>query len=611
MTGLASSPALVALTRSGLDLCRRLAPLFPGAETHGLAGRAEGADIAFASTAGHLADLFAAGRPIIGVCASAVLIRALAPLLADKRIEPPVVALAEDGSVVVPLLGGHHGAHALARRLAEALGGIAAITTGGDIRFGVALDDPPEGWVLANPADYKNFAGDLLAGASVRLDGRADWLAASRLPFSPDARHVVRATDAADAGAPDRLVYHPRRLAVGVGAERGADETEVLSLIRATLAGAGLAEAAVAGLFSIDVKADEAALHGAADALGVPVRFFDAATLEAETPRLANPSETVFAAVGAHGVAEAAALAAAGQEGVLVVPKHKSRGATCAIARAPEPLDAAALGRPRGVLAVIGLGPGGAAWRTAEASAFLATAEEVVGYGLYNDLVGVLPAGAGRHDFPMGQEERRTRAALDLAASGRRVALVSSGDPGTYAIATLVFELLEKAPAPGWDKIAIQVMPGVSAFQAAAAAIGAPMAHDLCLISLSDLLTPWEVIRKRVEAAARSDLLIALYNPVSRKRRGQLEETVSILLERRPPQTPVVVARQVGREGQSISVVELGSLTPDHADMLTVLLIGTAATRRFTLPDGREWVYTPRGFSGKAGSSMAEGGEGR
>jgi cobalt-precorrin 5A hydrolase/precorrin-3B C17-methyltransferase len=378
----------------------------------------------------------------------------------------------------------------------------------------------------------------------------------------------------------------------------------VTALVRSTLVASGLAEAAVAGLFSIDVKADEVAIHEAAAALGVPVRFFDSVTLEAETPRLTAPSDTVFRRVGCHGVAEAAALAATGPEGTLIVPKVKTEVSTCAVARATAPLDASAIGKRRGRLAIIGLGPGKAEWRTPEASAWLAQSDDVVGYRLYNDLIGDLPPGAVRHDFPMRYEEARVTKALDLASEGRTVALVSSGDAGIYAVATLVFELLDKAPKPEWKQIEVAVVPGLSAFQAASARIGAPMAHDLCLISLSDLLTPWEVIEKRVRAAAEADFLIAFYNPVSRKRRHQLEDSVAILLEHRPPSTPVVLARQIGRAEENISVIRLDELTPDHADMLTLILVGSSETRVMERPGGGRWVYTPRGYAGKLGSSL-------
>ncbi len=440
-------PAVLLLTPSARETARRVRDALDGAELLAPAGRAESTDTEFSSFAEQARALYRAGRPIVGLCAAGVLVRVLAPLLADKRAEPPVIAVAEDGSAVVPLLGGHRGANELARRVANSLGVAAAITTASELRFGVALDDPPPGWRLADPAAVKPFTAALLAGATLRVDGQAPWLSDGELPIQDVADlaiHVSRGEVAA--GGPGRLVYHPAVLAIGVGCERGAEPDEVVGLLRRTLAEAGLAEAAVAAVFSIDLKADEPAVHGAAAALDVEARFFDAATLEAETPRLVNPSETVFREVGAHGVAEAAALAAAGDQGELIVPKTKSRRATAAVARAPNIIDPAAAGRPRGNLAVVGIGPGRADWRTPEADAALAAADDLVGYGLYLDLAGGAGPGQTRHDYGLGQEQRRVRVALDLAATGRRVALVCSGDAGIYAMAALVFEELREPP---------------------------------------------------------------------------------------------------------------------------------------------------------------------
>ena len=594
------SPVFVVLTKGGLDLARRLAETLPGAEVHGLAGRADGAEVTFEAAAAHLRELFRAGRPILGVCAAGVLVRALAPALADKGAEPPVLALAEDGSAVVPLLGGHRGANDLARLIAAALGIEPAITTAGDLRFGVALDAPPPGWRLANPGDHKAFMAALLDGATLRLEGRAPWLRDSGLPFAEDGELTLRITERREEGGPRTLVYQPATLCLGLGCERGAGAEEVLALARRTLADRDLAEAAVAAVVSLDLKADEPAVHAVARALGVPARFFPAARLEAETARLANPSELVFREVGCHGVAEGAALAAAGAGGGLVAPKAKSARATCAIARAPEPLDPGEIGQGRGTLAVVGLGPGDAAWRAPEAEAAIRAASDLVGYRLYLDLLGPLAEGKALHPYALGEEEARVRAALDLAAAGRSVALVCSGDPGIYAMAALVFELLDREPRPEWRRPEIAVVPGISALQAAAARVGAPLGHDFCAISLSDLLTPWAVIEKRLRAAAEGDFVVALYNPVSKRRTRQLAQAVEILRRKRPAETPVVLARNLGRNGEAVTVIRLDQLTPKNVDMLTLVLVGSSQTRRIERGDGGAWVYTPRGYAAKA-----------
>lgn len=598
---------VIVLTAGGGAIARRLKAILPESRIHGLIGRFDEADEVFPDVTRHLRDLFVEGRPIVGICAAGILIRALAPMLGDKWREPPVLAMAEDGSMIVPLLGGHRGANVLARAVAAATGATAAITTAGDLRYGLALDDPPPGWHVANPAAAKPVAAALLAAQPVAViteAGEDDWLRRSGAPFTTgNGGHTpasVRITDRAVIMTGEtELVLHPPVLALGVGCERGAGPAELITLAETTLSHHGLAPASVACVASIDVKADEAAIHALADHLRVPARFFTAAELEAEAPRLRNPSETVFRAVGCHGVAEGAALAAAGSKASLIAAKIRSARATCAIARTMHDIDPHRVGRARGRLTVVGIGPGDAAWRAPATSRALAEATDIVGYKLYLDLIADRIAGKRQHMSALAEEEARVRLALDLAAEGRSVALVSSGDAGIYGLATLVFELLEREDRSDWSRLAIEVVPGISAFQAAAARIGAPIGHDFCAVSLSDLLTPWPDIERRLKAAGEGDFVVALYNPVSQRRRSQLEAARTILLRHRPPQTPVVLARNLGRENETITVIRLDELHADRADMLTLVLIGSSQTRSITRGT-RQWVYTPRGYGQKS-----------
>jgi cobalt-precorrin 5A hydrolase/precorrin-3B C17-methyltransferase len=593
---MAVSPALVALTAEGLALARRLQPALGGARVHGLSGRADGADETFTDTMAHIRRLFADGTAIIGICASGILIRAIAPLLDDKRGEAPVVAVAEDGSVAVPLLGGHRGANDLARRIAEAAGGVAAVTTVGDLRFGFALDAPPPGWRVANPEMAKPVMAALLSGAGARLIGEADWL--KDAPWCDDAALSVHITDRVMPDTGHTLVLHPPILAIGVGCERGTDPAELENLVRESLADAGLAEDAVAAIGSIDLKMDEAAVLSVARVLDTPLRFFDAAALEREAPRLRNPSDLVFHETGCHGVAEGAALALAGPASELIVPKRKSRRATCAIARATTPLAGPLPGRQRGLLTVVGIGPGSREWRSPEAAAAIESADAVVGYRLYLDLAGDLIPPCNRRDYGLGQERDRVREALALATEGRNIALVCSGDAGIYALASLVYEEVESASDPNWRRIAIAVAPGISAMQAAAARAGAPLGHDFCAVSLSDLLTPREVILQRLEAAASGGFVTALYNPQSAGRRELLDRACEVMAAHRPPGTPVVVARNLGRTDESVAITTLAELDRQSVDMLTILIIGNGETRVVETGDGRR-VFTPRGYGGR------------
>ncbi|HYB10704.1 MAG TPA: precorrin-3B C(17)-methyltransferase [Alphaproteobacteria bacterium] len=597
--------AVVILGESAAPLARKLVGALPGARLHGLANRVPTADVAFADVAGHVQALFEAGSSIVAIFATGALIRILAPLLAVKERESPVIAVAEDGSSVIPLLGGHRGGNALSKEIGSLLGVAPAITTASELRFSVAFDEPPAGYRLANPEHVKPFTAALLAGEGVRLDGAAPWLLDSKIMIDPAGPLSIAITDEIRQGGPRSLVYHPTTVAIGVGCERGTESEELAALVRQSLEEVKVAGGSVSGIFSLDIKADEPAVRAIADSLCVPTRYFTAAELERETPRLANPSERVFREVGCHGVAEAAALAATGAGGILILPKRRSGRSTCALARAPAPFDGSRIGRQRGRLLVVGIGPGGRQWMTPEAMSFIAAASDVVGYSLYLDLLGPLPRGTARHEFPLGQEVERVDSALDLAAEGRTVALVSSGDPGVYAMASLVFERIERG-APAWRPIEVRVAPGITAMQAAAARIGAPLGHDFCAISLSDLLTPWPIIERRLRTAAEGDFVIALYNVVSRRRTRQFDRAREILLQHRASDTPVVLARNLGRIGEAIRVVDLAALRPSDVDMLTLVLIGSSSTRRFVRGDGTVRVYTPRGYDRQSEAEVAE-----
>ena len=590
---------IVALGPSANALGRRLQLALPGARLHGPCGRAGDWDEIFERATAHLAELFAAGRPIVGLCASGILIRSVAPLLAAKQQEPPVVAVAEDGSIAVPLLGGHRGANAIARAVAAITGGTAAITTAGDVRLRLALDEPPPGWRIANLERVRPVAAALLAGEPVALveeAGGGDWLRAGAITWADDAATKVVVTDHAHTPQPDVLTYHPPVLALGIGCERNCSADEIDALARATLAEAGLAEGGVAAIVSIELKLGEPGIHSLAAAFGVPARFFSAERLLAETERLTERSAAVFRETGCWGVAEGAALAAVGSGGLLVVPKRKSRHATCAVARSPMPIHAATIGRPRGRLAVVGIGPGDRVWRTPEASVAMAEASDIVGYRRYLDLIGGEIRGKRRFESELGEEKARVRLALDLAAEGRSVALVSSGDAGIYGLASLVFELIDREPKPAWRAIEIVICPGISAVQAAAARAGAPLGHDFCAISLSDLLTPWPLIRSRIDAAAQGDFVVALYNPRSARRTVQLEEAAEILSRHRAPQTPVFIARNLGRNGEKNRIVVLRDLAAaaNDIDMLSLVLVGSSSTRILDCDPPR--LYTPRGY---------------
>ncbi|MEU1799977.1 precorrin-2 C(20)-methyltransferase [Streptomyces sp. NPDC019937] len=258
---------------------------------------------------------------------------------------------------------------------------------------------------------------------------------------------------------------------------------------------------------------------------------------------------------------------------------------------APAAPAAAASGRP-GEVVVVGLGPAGPLWLTPEARGELAAAEDLVGYTTYLDRVPVRP-GQRRHPSDNKVEAERAEFALDLARRGRRVAVVSSGDPGVFAMATAVLEAASEEP---YRDVPVRVLPGMTAAHAAAARAGAPLGHDYAVVSLSDRLKPWEVIAGRLHAAAAADLVLALYNPGSRSRIWQVGKARELLLEHRAPDTPVVLGRDIGGPGESVRIVRLADLDPAEVDMRTILLIGSSQTRTARRGDGTEIVWTPRRY---------------
>ncbi|MEM7060611.1 MAG: precorrin-3B C(17)-methyltransferase [Pseudomonadota bacterium] len=593
------TPIVISLTERGAGVAQRIADAI-GAQIHGRARRVA-ADTTFDETTAHVRDLFAAGVPIVGICAAGILVRAVAPLLADKKAEPPVIAVSEDGSAVVPLLGGHRGANRLARRIAEVLGVKAAITTASDVSLGVALDDPPAGWRIAAGAELTSTITALVQGSPARVIGDAAFL--SPLLAHPQVEHRPDGPPGAvtiETEAGSSVTYHQTRFALGVGCARDCSAAEMADLVMECLANQKIDPSAIAGVFSLDLKSDEAAVLDLAMSLAVPARFFTASELEAETPRLANPSDIVFVEVGCHGVAEAAAVAAAGQYAELIVEKRKSANATCAIARAPAPMTTLP-GKVRGQVSLIGIGPGQAIWRTPEASRLIAKADELVGYSLYIDLLGPAAAGKPQSDFPLGAEEDRCRYALEQAAAGRNVALICSGDAGIYAMGALVYELMARRENGVSDKarrVEVVTAPGVSALQAAAARAGAPLGHDFCAISLSDLLTPRSDIERRVHAAATGDFVIAFYNPVSQRRREIFPWAIETLRGHRPDDVPVILASNLGRPEEAVRIVRLDQVTVDDVDMLTTVIVGSSNSQRVRV-GGRDRVFTPRGYAVK------------
>jgi cobalt-precorrin 5A hydrolase/precorrin-3B C17-methyltransferase len=555
-----------------------------------------------------LADCWSSGSALVIVGACGLVVRLLAPLLGSKGEDPAVVVVDPQGRHAIPLLGAHRaGGERLAQSVAAVLGGSVVYTGASSGNGQLALDSFGEAWGWRRGGDPGQGDADWTAlmqrasraGTTLRIHqdaGSQLWqqLDAARgltvVGKPPEPEETADLVISARSGA--GCCWHPPCLWLGIGCERNTSLELLERLVSEQLHLHGLAYGAVAGLASIDRKADEPALLQLAAQHGWPLRWFPADALA--TVPVPNPSAAVQAEMGTASVAEAAAVLAAGPASRLLAPKrvehHRAaeRGAaTLAIAEATDQWLPS-----HGQLHLVGSGPGQLDLLTPDARRALSEASVWVGYGLYLDLLEPLRRPDQlRCDGQLTEERARCQLALELASQGLNVALVSSGDSGIYAMAGLALELWLAQPPDG--RPSFTVHPGISALQLAAARAGAPLMHDFCTISLSDRLTPWAVIEQRLQAAASGDFVVALYNPRSRGRDWQLGRAQAILLEARPATTPVVLARQLGRPEEAVSLHTLAALPLEQVDMLTLVLIGNSTSR---MTDGR--MVTPRGYPG-------------
>ncbi|WP_242606628.1 precorrin-3B C(17)-methyltransferase [Protofrankia symbiont of Coriaria ruscifolia] len=618
-----SGIGLVAVTAAGRAAARELEQAWPDARLYDGTAR-EALTAAVAERAG-----------VVCFLATGATVRLLADnLLTGKDSDPGVVCVDEARRWAVALVGGHAGgANDLAGRVAAALGATAIVTTASDACATPALDSfGADIGLRVEPGSQLAAVGTaILSGEPVTLHADAVW----PLPALPETVRFANPADPADLGETDEtdetdgadaarpvpqirpatsavptapappirptmptivitdrivtppapaVVYRPPSLVVGVGASRGVPEREVVDLVESVLADAGLSPLAVRHLATVEAKQDETGIVAAARTFGWPLVVHPAAALAAvDVP---HPSEVVRAAVGTPSVAEAASLLAAGGTMLaggaeLVVPKRVSAHATVAVARH----------RPRGRLAIVGLGPGDRDLLTPRAARELARASVIVGLDQYVDSVrDLIRPGARVLASGLGSEEARAGAAVEAARAGHAVALIGSGDAGVYAMGSPALDQAD-------DSFDVVGVPGVTAALSAAALLGAPLGHDHMTISLSDLHTPWEVIERRVRAAAQADVVVAFYNPRSRTRTWQLPRALALLAEHRPPSTPVGIVTDAFRPAQQVTVTTIGELAAapaphlDLVGMTTTVVVGSTHTR---VVAGH--VVTPRGY---------------
>ncbi|NEP10329.1 MAG: precorrin-3B C(17)-methyltransferase [Symploca sp. SIO2C1] len=640
----------------------------------------------------HIASLWHNHRAFVFCLATGAVVRLIAPLVKDKSSDPAVLVVDQATRFVISLCSGHQGgADQLAQLIAHQLGTTPIVTgAAADLGLpGIDLLGVPFGWYRGT-GDWTKVSAAVACGETVQVIQEAgSRLWQSQLPethtfeFGGDGemgrwgdgemgrwgdgemrrwgdgetrRHGD--TEMGRIEIPGKILFtpsepkariwispklksgqtshipevewHPRVLWVGIGCERGTSKQLIEQAIQQTCQDYHLAIPAIAGIATIDRKADEIGILELCEQCNFPLRTFPAEVLS--SVNVPTPSKIVAAEVGTPSVAEAAAICGSlppstftppkvgglgGQNDFvyvspyqaeqipnsLIVPKQifkspEQPGAvTVAIAQSEQEYT----GRT-GQLFLIGIGPGQLDQMTLAAKTAVTQADAVIGYSLYIDLIAPLRRpGQIIEALPITQERQRANRAIELAEWGLTVAVISSGDCGIYGMAGLVLEQLR---ASGWDgkTPGVQMFPGITALQAAASRVGAPLMHDFCAISLSDLLTPWEVIAKRLEAAAKADFVTALYNPRSRSRTQQIASAQAIFLKYRHPQTPVAIVRSAYREDEQITLITLDKLLDIQIDMLTTVLIGNQSTAIYG-----DWMITPRGYLGFGREAVSNG----
>ncbi len=533
-----------------------------------------------------LASAFGECDQLVVFLATGAAVRLLSPLLRDKASDPGVVCVDEGRRFAVSLVGGHAGgANALAQRVADVLGAEPVVTTATDSVGIPGLD--MLGWPVEG--DVAGVSRALLEGSPVQLQADTTWpLPPLPVIVSGPAPVIDRGTLPGRAGGSSSVslmisdrtdeprtglaVLRPPSLVLGIGSSRGVTADELGGLVDRTLAAAGLSAASVGHVATVEAKADEPGILELCARRCWPLVTHPAEVLA--TTDVPNPSPHPQQAVGTPSVAEAAAS----QHGDLVVEKARSAMGTVAVARV----------RPRGLLSIVGIGPGARDLLTPRAVVVLRRSSVWVGLDQYVDQVRDLARPGTRFlATGLGQEEERAHAAVAEAARGHAVALLGSGDAQVYAMASPALEVA------GSD-IDVDVVPGVTAALAAGAVLGAPLGHDHASISLSDLHTPWPAIEARVRAVAEGDLVVSFYNPRSRGRDWQLPKALAILAEHRPGSTPVGVVTHASRQGEQVHLTTLAELDVEVVGMYSLVTVGssqsTVVTGRFVTPRGYRWL---------------------
>jgi cobalt-precorrin 5A hydrolase/precorrin-3B C17-methyltransferase len=606
-----NNPAILYITDNGFALAKKLNSLYPDAK-------------AFKFKPYTLSKFWGKHKRFIFIMASGIVVRTIAPLIKDKRTDPAVVVLDEKGRFAVSLLSGHlGGANKIANEIAEFLGGKAVITTASDINGLPAIDL----WAKENDLVIEKWktvpeistrflnSGKLRVYSEVDIKMPEGFLRTDK-PSSADVlitnkqeidsnvipvktgiqkKEKTKELDSCfrrnDRNQAIRKLYlRPKNLIIGIGCNSGTSADEIEDAVKRALAEKKLSFLSIHSVATIDIKADEKGLNEFVRKYGFPIKTFTANELN--TLNDIQKSALVFKATGAYAVAEPAALLASRAE-KLLVQKQKIGNATIAVAEL-HPFTHSPI-HPSGRIYIVGTGPGAIEHITPYAQNAIRNSDVIVGYGTYIELIKGLIKDKQIVSTEMTQEVDRCKKAVELAMKGKTVSVISGGDPGIYAMAGLVFEVLKSHQLSAISyQLSVEVIPGISALNACAARLGAPLMHDFASISLSDRLTPWELIEKRLDATAKADFVIILYNPKSKGRAEHIDKAREIILKCRKPGTPVGIVKGAMREDERIIITDLKNMLEHDIDMQTTVIIGNSQT--FVWNDR---MITPRGYEKK------------
>lgn len=603
--------AIFYITDNGFALAKKLNSLYPDAKV-------------FKFKPDTVSEFWGKHKSFIFIMASGIVLRTVAPLIKDKRTDPAVVVLDEKGRFAVSLLSGHlGGANKLAKEIADFLNskrGLAGetkshprteavITTASDVNNLPAIDL----WAKENDLIIEDWKALPYIATRFLNDGKLNVYSDIEISM-PKGFQTTDNPESADmlitnkndlfANSPihqfARLYLRPKNLVIGIGCNSGTSAVETEDAVKRALAEKNLSFLSIHSVATIDIKADEKGLNKFVRGYGFPIKTFAADELNKISSASGVRSlEIVFKATGAYAVAEPAALLASGAD-ELLVRKQKIGNVTVAVAEKKS--------EAKGKIYIVGTGPGSVEHITPYAQEAIRNSDVIVGYGTYLELIKELIEDKEIVSTGMTQEIDRCQKAVKLAMNGKTVSVISGGDPGIYAMAGLVFELIraeeQKSRRVGGktfepvgfrtSELSVEVIPGISALNACAARLGAPLMHDFASISLSDRLTPWELIEKRLDAAAKADFVIILYNPKSKGRAEHIDRARKIILKCRKPETPVGIVKGAMRGDERIIITDLKNMLEHDIDMQTTVIIGNSQT--FVWNDR---MITPRGYEKK------------